>query len=107
MRDPRLPAGRPVRRRSRRGSGPSSGCGPPDIYGDGTVIREVFSLRGADPPGQLRRPDRVASGEVYGVVFAASVTDKDTGYALTAGQVSRAATLGVSATKPVSTRGCA
>ena len=34
----------------------------PDIYGDGTVIREVFSLRGAGPPGQLRRPDRVVGG---------------------------------------------
>ena len=28
----------------------------PDIYGDGTVIREVFSLRGAGPARQLRRP---------------------------------------------------
>ena len=41
------------------------------------------------------------------MVFAASVSDKDTGYALTASQVSRAATLGINATKPVSTGGCA
>ena len=30
----------------------------PDIYGQGTVLREVFSLRGADAAGQLRRSDR-------------------------------------------------
>ena len=41
------------------------------------------------------------------MVFAASVSDKDTGYALTANQVSRAATLGIGATRQVSTRGCA
>ena len=30
----------------------------PDIYGDGTVIRQVLLAARADPPGQLRRPDR-------------------------------------------------
>ena len=31
----------------------------PDIYGNGTVTRNVFSLRGTDPPRQLRRPGRL------------------------------------------------
>ena len=31
----------------------------PDIYGEGTVVREVFSVRSHDPPRQLRRPDGV------------------------------------------------
>jgi hypothetical protein len=43
---------------------------------------------------------------VLGVVFAASVTSKDTGYALSAKQVAPAAVRGTSATRPVSTGGC-
>ena len=35
----------------------------PDIYGNGTVTRHVFSLRGTDPPGQLRRPVRLHRGQ--------------------------------------------
>ena len=31
----------------------------PDIYGNGTVTRQVFSLRGLIRPGQLRRPARL------------------------------------------------
>ena len=38
------------------GSGPSSSCGRPNIYGDGTVIREVFSLRGLVRPGNSGGP---------------------------------------------------
>jgi S1-C subfamily serine protease len=78
-----------------------------DIYGLDDVTREVFSLRGVIRPGNSGGPLVASSGQVYGVVFAASVSDKDTGYALTASQVSRAATLGIGATRPVSTRGCA
>ena len=59
----------------------------PDIYGDGTVIREVFSLRGLIRPGNSGGPIVTSAGDVVGVVFAASVTDNDTGYALTAEQV--------------------
>lgn len=78
-----------------------------DIYGRDDVTREVFSLRGVIRPGNSGGPLVASSGQVYGVVFAASVSDRDTGYALTASQVSRAATLGIGATRPVSTRGCA
>ncbi len=59
----------------------------PDIYGDGSVIRSVFSLRGLVRPGNSGGPLLSSSGDVVGVVFAASVTDPDTGYALTAEQV--------------------
>jgi hypothetical protein len=41
------------------------------------------------------------------VVFAASVTSHDTGYALTADQVGRAAANGLSSQHKVSTGGCA
>ena len=63
----------------------------PNIYGDGTVIREVFSLRGLVRPGNSGGPIVSSAGDVVGVVFAASVTDRDTGYALTAEQVGRRA----------------
>ena len=79
----------------------------PDIYGDGTVVREVYSVRGLVRPGNSGGPIVTTAGEVGGVVFAASVTDSDTGYALTASQVAAAATAGRTATQPVSTQGCA
>jgi S1-C subfamily serine protease len=79
----------------------------PDIYGDGTVIREVFSLRGLVRPGNSGGPIVSSAGDVVGVVFAASVTDRDTGYALTSEQVSRSAELGISNTQEVSTGDCA
>ena len=79
----------------------------PDIYGQGTVIREVYSLRGLIRPGNSGGPLVSSRGEVVGVVFAASVNDRDTGYALTADQVSSAAAAGLSSSGAVSTGGCA
>jgi hypothetical protein len=78
----------------------------PDIYGDGTVIREVFSLRGLVRPGNSGGPIVSSGGDTVGVVFAASVTDGDTGYALTAAQVAQSAARGLSGTDPVSTGDC-
>jgi S1-C subfamily serine protease len=79
----------------------------PDIYGEGTVIRDVFSLRGLVRPGNSGGPIVSSAGDVVGVVFAASVTDRDTGYAITADQVGRSATLGISNDDAVSTGDCA
>lgn len=79
----------------------------PDIYGDGSVLREVFSLRGLVRPGNSGGPLLSSGGEVAGVVFAASVTDTETGYALTAAQVAQAAAAGVTSTGPVATGACA
>ena len=79
----------------------------PDIYGEGTVIREVFSLRGLVRPGNSGGPIVTSAGDVAGVVFAASVTDDDTGYALTAKQVAESAADGRTSTDEVSTGDCA
>ncbi|QZY29362.1 MarP family serine protease [Nocardioides coralli] len=79
----------------------------PDIYGDGSVVREVYSLRGLVRPGNSGGPIVSSAGDVVGVVFAASVQDKDTGYALTAEQVARNAAAGVSRSNEVSTGDCA
>lgn len=79
----------------------------PDIYGRGTVTREVFSLRGLVRPGNSGGPLVSRSGQVLGVIFAASVSDKQTGYALTADQVAEAAARGLTASKQVSSGNCA
>ncbi|GAB3078750.1 MarP family serine protease [Nocardioides zeae] len=79
----------------------------PDIYGNDTVVRDVYSLRGLVRPGNSGGPIVNASGEVVGVIFAASVTDADTGYALTTGQVADAAAAGIASGAEVSTGACA
>jgi S1-C subfamily serine protease len=78
----------------------------PDIYGTGTVLREVFSLRSTVRPGNSGGPLVSTAGKVTGVVFAASVTDQATGYALTADQVSQAAARAVTTDRPVTTGAC-
>ena len=79
----------------------------PDIYGSGSVIREVFSLRGLIRPGNSGGPLVDSKGQVTGVIFAASLSDSDTGYALTAAAVRDAAAQGVTSTNEVSTGDCA
>ena len=59
------------------------------------MIREVFSLRSLIRPGNSGGPLVSRDGQVLGVVFAASVTDDATGYALTAEQVEEAAAEGI------------
>lgn len=66
----------------------------PDIYGRGTVLREVYSVRSLVRPGNSGGPLVTPDGDVAGVVFAASVTDPDTGYAVTADQVEELADAG-------------
>ncbi|HLN76124.1 MAG TPA: MarP family serine protease [Nocardioidaceae bacterium] len=79
----------------------------PDIYGNGTVVREVFSLRSLVRPGNSGGPLLSDDGDVYGVIFAASVTDRDTGYALTADQVAQSAAAGITSNREVDTGSCA
>ena len=79
----------------------------PDIYGEGTVVREVYSLRSLVRPGNSGGPLVSSAGRVLGVIFAASVTDGDTGYALTADQVAKAAAQGLMGRNEVGTGRCA
>jgi S1-C subfamily serine protease len=79
----------------------------PDIYGNGAVVREVYSVRGLIRPGNSGGPLVSSDGRVTGVVFAASVTDSETGYALTADQVKQASASGVTSSDEVGTGGCA
>jgi S1-C subfamily serine protease len=79
----------------------------PDIYGNGTVTRHVYSLRGLVRPGNSGGPLVSTAGDVLGVVFAASVSDRNTGYALTAEQVRQAAAVGLESSERVSSGNCA
>ena len=77
-----------------------------DIYGEGRVVRQVYSLRVQVHPGNSGGPFVGTDGQVLGVVFAASRGDPDTGYALTAAQVSDAASAARDATGDVGTGRC-
>ena len=79
----------------------------PNIYGTDTVIREVFSLRGNVRPGNSGGPIVTSRGDIAGLVFAASVTDRQTGYALTSDQLKESAAAGAANSSAVSTQGCA
>ncbi|GAA2132041.1 MarP family serine protease [Nocardioides bigeumensis] len=78
----------------------------PDIYGDGSVLREVYSLRGEIRPGNSGGPVVSSGGDVLGMVFAASVTDAETGYALTSDQIAESAAIGLTSSDPVDTGEC-
>ena len=79
----------------------------PDIYGEGTVVRDVFAVRSLIRPGNSGGPMVSKDGDVLGVVFAASVTDDSTGYVLTAEQVAEAGVNGLNSSTPVATGRCA
>jgi S1-C subfamily serine protease len=78
----------------------------PNIYRTGSVTRAGYTVRSTVEPGNSGGPLLAKSGEVYGVIFAASTTARDTGLALTARAVEPDVRHGARATTPVSTRGC-
>ena len=78
----------------------------PDIYGQGEHPRDAFSVRSLVRSGNSGGPLVSVSGEVYGIVFAASISDSSTGYAVTAEQAAGNARAGIEATDRVSTGGC-
>lgn len=79
----------------------------PDIYNEDVVVRQVYSLRGLVRPGNSGGPLIAPDGDVLGVIFAASVSDSRTGYALTAKQVAHDARKGRTSSAPVSSGSCA
>ncbi len=78
----------------------------PDIYGEGTVLRDVYSLRSLVRQGNSGGPIVNSDGKVVGLIFAASVTDKETGYALSAAQIAESAARGVTSATEVDTGDC-
>jgi S1-C subfamily serine protease len=79
----------------------------PDIYQSRTVTRQIYSVRALVQEGNSGGPLLAPDGQVDGVVFAAAVGVKDTGFALTASEVTPDAQAARNSTSAVSTRGCA
>ncbi|MFE7174591.1 MarP family serine protease [Streptomyces sp. NPDC057616] len=74
-----------------------------NIYSDATVTREIYSIRSTVRPGNSGGPLLTTGGRVYGVVFARSTTDDETGYVLTADEVSSDAERAATSTAAVDT----
>ncbi|MEV7124903.1 MarP family serine protease [Streptomyces sp. NPDC093260] len=87
-----------------RGRIPASG---PDIYHRGTVRRDVYSLYATVRQGNSGGPLLTTDGKVYGVVFAKSLDDADTGYALTADEIQQDILRGRTANQQVDSDSCA
>ncbi|MEU5159168.1 MarP family serine protease [Streptomyces sp. NPDC020875] len=79
----------------------------PDIYRRGTVHRDVYSLYATVRQGNSGGPLLTPEGEVYGVIFARSLDDKNTGYALTVDEIADDIKAGLAADQQVDTDGCA
>ncbi|MFF3497676.1 MarP family serine protease [Streptomyces sp. NPDC003247] len=74
-----------------------------NIYNDATVTREIHAIRSLVRPGNSGGPLLTTDGRVYGVVFARSTSDDETGYVLTAAEVAGDAQRAATATAAVDT----
>jgi S1-C subfamily serine protease len=78
-------------------------AGGQDIYGAGDVTRQIYSIRSTVRPGNSGGPLLTPQGRVYGMVFARSTTDAQTGYVLTAAEITGDAERAATATRAVDT----
>lgn len=77
-----------------------------DIYSTGTVVREIYSLNTTVQPGNSGGPLLDTQGRVVGVVFAKSLEDDRTGYALTLAEAMPVIDRAASARAAVGTGAC-
>lgn len=77
-----------------------------DIYGTGQVQREVYSLLATVQPGNSGGPLLAPDGTVAGVVFARSLDDAQTGYALTLSETRAVLDQASRTAAPVATGSC-
>jgi S1-C subfamily serine protease len=78
----------------------------PNIYQTAVVHRTIYPISADVQPGNSGGPLVAPNGQVYGMVFAASTSEADTGYALTSSEISGDVQTGENRTAPVSTQGC-
>lgn len=78
-----------------------------DIYGDAGIAREAYAVRGELRPGNSGGPLLDLDGHVVGTVFAQSLTDPQTGYALTDAATASYLDVAGSLSEPVSSGACA
>jgi S1-C subfamily serine protease/uncharacterized membrane protein required for colicin V production len=77
-----------------------------DIYGRRQVTRSVYELRAPVRQGDSGGPFVLPTGDVGGLIFAASTTDGDTGYALTGAEIADEVAGGSAAEDGVDTGSC-
>ena len=77
-----------------------------DIYGSGSVTREVLTLSSPVERGDSGGPFVTSNGRVGGVVFAAAAAEPGTGYALTAESVRRPIAAAIARDSEVGTKAC-
>jgi len=77
-----------------------------DIYGQPGVSREIYSLFTRVEPGNSGGPLLSESGQVVGIVFAKSLDDESTGYALTLKEAQPVLDAAEGASNRVSTGAC-
>ncbi|MFJ9826640.1 MarP family serine protease [Streptomyces sp. NPDC101160] len=79
----------------------------PDIYHRGEVRRDVYSLYATVRQGNSGGPLLTEDGKVSGVIFARSLDDANTGYALTVDEIQQDIAQGRAANQQVDSQGCA
>ena len=77
-----------------------------DIYSDEEVLREIYELRARVQQGDSGGPFVTPQGRVAGVIFAASTTQGNTGYALTGSEVQDEIERGAGLSDAVATGRC-
>lgn len=77
-----------------------------DIYGNGNVNREIYSVRATVRSGNSGGPLMAEDGTVLGIVFATSLESNDVGYALTDAEVADDVAAGLRASGATSTGHC-
>jgi S1-C subfamily serine protease len=77
-----------------------------DIYGSPGVVRQVYSLYARVQPGNSGGPLLSPGGAVVGIVFARSLDDDKTGYALTLDEARPVLDAANRSNSPVSTGAC-
>ncbi|MEU4836242.1 MarP family serine protease [Streptosporangium sp. NPDC023615] len=77
-----------------------------NIYESKDVVRDVYSIRGLVRQGNSGGPLLTPQGRVYGVVFAAALNQRETGFALTAAEVAPDAEDGSKLFNEVDTQQC-
>lgn len=77
-----------------------------DIYGAGSVERQVLTLSAGVQRGDSGGPFVTSDGRVAGVVFAAAAAEPGTGYALTAESVAEPIAAAIARNSDVGTKAC-
>jgi S1-C subfamily serine protease len=77
-----------------------------DIYGNGNVQRDIYSIYAVVRSGNSGGPLLAANGTVLGIVFATALESSNTGYALTDGEIASDVAQGRNATAKVDTESC-